>query len=99
MKNNRQKNRNRKNQQSYQNQKSQQNRQKQQPQRRDLMALLANIDITEPMVSVPRDEYDELVYRSALVDFLHMLFKSGGKYATCDLLEKLFTEVDRKEDN
>ena len=86
MKNNQQKNRN------------QQPRQNQQSQRRDLMALMANIDITDGMVSIPRDEYDELLYCSALVDILHHLHQTGGKYAMTDLLENIFKDNDEKED-
>lgn len=87
MKNNQQKNRN------------QHPRQNQQPQRRDLMALMANIDITDGMVSIPRDEYDELQYRSALVDILQRLFETGGRYAIGNLLENIFEESDgEKED-
>lgn len=90
MKNNQQKNRNHQCNQCHQ---------KQQPQRREIAAMLANIDITDNMVSIPRDEYDELVYCSALVDIMHKLYQTGGKYATCDLLEKLFQEPsDEKED-
>lgn len=93
MKNNQQKNRNH------------QPRQNQQPQQhipaevlKRLTVLGADINITEGVtIPVPRDEYDELVYCSALVDILHKLFDVGGKYATCDLLEKLF-QNDEKED-
>lgn len=87
MKNNQQKNRNH------------QPRQNQQPQRREIAAMLANIDITDNMVSIPRDEYDELVYCSALVDIMHKLYQTGGKYATCDLLDKLFQEPSNEKED
>lgn len=94
MKNNQQKNRN------------QQPRQNQQPQRIpvDLMkrmtVLGADINITDGVtIPVPRDEYDELLYCSALVDIMHKLYETGGKYAVCDLLDKLFQEPgNEKED-
>ena len=94
MKNNQQKNRN------------QQPHQNPQPQRIpvDLMkrmtVLGADINITDGVtIPVPRDEYDELLYCSALVDIMHKLYETGGKYAVCDLLDKLFQEPsDKKED-
>ena len=94
MKNNQQKNRN------------QQPHQNPQPQRIpvDLMkrmtVLGADINITDGVtIPVPRDEYDELLYCSALVDIMHKLYETGGKYAVCDLLDKLFQESsDKKED-
>ena len=64
-----------------------------------ISVLGADINITEGVtVPVPREEYDELVYCSALVDILHKLVDVGGKYAACDLLEKLFKTDDEKED-
>ncbi|MBQ6121538.1 MAG: hypothetical protein IJI59_07325 [Clostridia bacterium] len=89
MKNNQQKNRN---------QQCNQCHQKQQPQRREIAAMLANIDITDNMVSIPRDEYDELLYCSALVDILRRLYQTSGKYAAGDLLQNIFKEDDKKED-
>ena len=94
MKNNQQKNRN------------QQPHQNPQPQRIpvDLMkrmtVLGADINITDGVtIPVPRDEYDEMLYCSALVDIMHKLYETGGKYAVCDLLDKLFQESsDKKED-
>lgn len=95
MKNNQQKNRNH------------QPRQNQQPQQRipvemlkRLLVLGADINITEGVtIPVPRNEYDELLYCSALVDIMHKLYETGGKYAVCDLLDKLFQEPsDKKED-
>ena len=95
MKNNQQKNR------------KHQPRQNQQPQQhihaevmKRLTVLGADINISEGVtVPVPREEYDELLYCSALVDILHRLFETGGKYATCDLLEKLFKDIEgEKED-
>ena len=94
MKNNQQKNRN------------QQPRQNQQPQRipvnlmKRMTVLGADINITDGVtIPVPRDEYDELLYCSALVDIMHKLYETGGKYAVCDLLDKLFQEPsDKKED-
>lgn len=94
MKNHQQKNRNH------------QPRQNQQPQRipTDLMkrmtVLGADINITEGVtIPVPRDEYDELLYCSALVDILHMLYETGGKYTACDLLDQFFQDLSgEKED-
>lgn len=94
MKNNQQKNRN------------QQPRQNQQPQRIpvDLMkrmtVLGADINITDGVtIPVPRDEYDELLYCSALVDIMHKLYETGGKYAVCDLLDKLFQEPSNEKED
>lgn len=92
MKNHQQKNRNHQPRQN-------QPRQNQQPQQRDLMAALARIDITDSMVSVPRDEYDELLYCSALVDILRKLYETSGKYAISDLVEKLFKETDNEKED
>ena len=86
---------------------NQQPRQNQHPQQhvpaeviKGVKLIGADINISEDVtVPVPRDEYDELLYCSALVDILHKLFEVGGKYATCDLLEKIFGETDdEKED-
>lgn len=74
-------------------------RRNQQPQQRNLTAALARIDITDNTVSVPRDEYDELLYSSALMDILHRLFDAGYDYAMGDLLRKIFKEANgEKED-
>ena len=93
VKNNQQKNRNH------------QPRQNQQPQQpipaevlKRLTVLGADINISEGVtIPVPREEYDELVYCSALVDILHTLYETSGKYAMSDLLEKIFKD-DEKED-
>lgn len=88
MKNNQQKNRN------------------QQPQRipadvvKRLTVLGADINITDGVtIPVPRDEYDELLYCSALVDILHKLYDSVGKYAAGDLLEKIFQKPDNEKED
>ena len=86
MKNNQQKNRNN------------QPRNNQQPRQRDLTAVMAKIDITDDVVTVSRDEYDELLYCSALVDILQRLHQTSGKYAMCDLLENIFKDDSEKED-
>ena len=78
---------------------NQQKNRNQQPQRREIATMLANIDITDGMVSVPRDEYDELLYCSALVDILHQLYKVSGKYAMTDLLENIFKDEETDEKN
>lgn len=69
----------------------------QQPQRREIATMLANIDITDGMVSISRDEYDELLYCSALVDILHKLYETSGKYAMSDLLEKIFKDGEKED--
>ena len=95
MKNNQQKNRNH---QPRQNQHSQQHIPAEVLKR--LTVLGADININEGvMVPVPREEYDELLYCSALVDILHLLFETGGKYATCDLLEKIFKDDDKEKED
>lgn len=93
MKNNQQKNRN------------QQPHQNPQPQRipvdlmKRMMVLGADINITDGVtIPVPRDEYDELLYCSALVDIMHKLYETGGKYAVCDLIDKLFQEPGNEKE-
>ena len=93
MKNNQHKNRN---QQPCQNQQSQRTPV-------DLMkrmtVLGANINITNGVtIPVPRDEYDELLYCSALVDILRRMYESGNKYAMSDLLEKIFMEPNNEKE-
>lgn len=93
MKNNQQKNRN------------QQPRQNQQPQcipvdlMKRMTVLGADINITDGVtIPVPRDEYDEMLYCSILVDIMHKLYETGGKYAVCDLLDKLFHEPGNEKE-
>ena len=63
-----------------------------------MTVLGADINITDGVtIPVPRDEYDELLYCSALVDVLHRLYKTSGKYAMSDLLENIFKD-EKKED-
>lgn len=59
----------------------------------------ADININDDRVSVPRDDYDTLLYSAALVDILERLYKASGKYAVADLLVNLFGDNDdEKED-
>lgn len=92
MKNNQQKNRNHK---------PRQNQPSKSPIPAEVMKRLTvlgtDINITEgTTIPVPRDEYDELLYCSALVDILHRLYLTSGKYAMSDLLENIFKS--EKED-
>ena len=94
MKNNQQKNRNH---QPRQNQKPQQHAPVEVLKR--LSVLGADINITDSVtIPVPRDEYDELLYCSVLVDILHKLYDTVGKYAVCDLLDKLFQEPGNEKE-
>ena len=92
--------------QNNQKNRNQQPHQNQQPQRSpaDLMKRLtvlgADINITDGVtIPVPRDEYDELLYCSALVDILRKLYDAVGKYATGDLLEKIFQKPDNEKED
>lgn len=85
---------------------NQQPHQNQQPQRspadmmKRLTVLGADINITDGVtIPVPRDEYDELLYNSALVDILRKLYDAVGKYATGDLLEKIFQKPDNEKED
>ena len=58
----------------------------------------ADISIGEEItISIPRSEYDDLMYNAALVDILHRLYKASGKYAMTDLLVNIF-KGDEAED-
>ena len=95
MKNNQQKNRNH------------QPRQNRQPQQhipaevmKRLTVLGADINISEGVtVPVPREEYDELLYCSALVDILHRLYENGYDYTMSDLLKHIFKETDKEKED
>lgn len=64
---------------------------------RDLTALTTTIDIIDDLVNVPRDEYESLIYKAAMLDFIRVAFKGFGKYAIADLIAALFT-TNKKED-
>lgn len=76
---------------------NQQPRQNQQPRFHDIAAMLADINITADTVNVTRDEYDELLYCSALVDILRRLHKTSGKYAMSDLMENIFKDEEKED--
>lgn len=67
------------------------------PQRHNVAAMLADINIALDTVNISRDEYDELLYCSALVDILHRLYKTSGKYAMSDLLESIFKDEEKED--
>lgn len=50
-------------------------------------------------VNVPQDKYDELLYRSALVDILHHLYKTSNKYAVIDLVEWIFNDLSEDKND
>lgn len=61
--------------------------------------LGTGISISEPStVTLTREEYDGLMFCSALVDILQWLYSSAGKYAMCDLLENIFKDDDDDEE-
>lgn len=64
---------------------------------RDLTALTTTIDIIDDLVNVPRDEYESLVYKAAMLDVIRAAFEGVGKYAVADLIAVLFT-TNKKED-
>lgn len=57
----------------------------------------ADINISDNRVSVPRDEYDSLLYSAALMDILERLYKARDKYAVGDLLANIFSENEKEE--
>lgn len=60
----------------------------------------ADISISEETtVTIPRSEYDDLMYSAALLDILHRLYKTVGKYTMGDLLANIFSgDEAEKED-
>ena len=85
-------------QKNHRNQQPHQNRQNQQPRPHDIAAMLADISISEGVtIPVPRDEYDELLYCSALVDILRRLHKNDNDYAMKDLLENIFDDEEKED--
>lgn len=56
------------------------------------------IGIIENTVTIPREEYNELVYNQTAFDILRQVYVSKGKYIACDILEALFSECDETEE-
>ena len=53
----------------------------------------------EITISITRDEYDDLMYSAVLLDILHRLYKTVGKYTMGDLLANIFSgDEAEKED-
>lgn len=67
-------------------------------QRKPMAAVMTIEKVQE--ITIPRDEYDELMYCSVLLDTVERLYKATDKYAVYDLLENLFDDADKlkKED-
>lgn len=55
-------------------------------------AILDITDTDSNMLAVPREEYEELLWRSALLDIMAFMLNNGQKYAAYDMFENMFFE-------
>ncbi len=84
-----------KNNQKNRNHQSRQNHSCHYNQRKPMAAVMTIEKMQE--ITIPRDEYDELMYRAVLLDVLERLHKAEGKYAVTDLLDNIFSEAEKIE--
>lgn len=65
-------------------------------QRKPMAAVMTVEKVQE--IAITRDEYNELMYRAMLLDVLERLHKTEGKYAVTDLLDNIFSEAKKIEE-
>ena len=65
----------------------------------EIIQLGADINIgSSAEITIPREEYDRLKYQDALLDILHRVYKTRGKYTMSELLETFFKESNETAD-
>ena len=65
----------------------------------EIIQLGVDINIgSSAEITIPREEYDRLKYQDALLDILHRVYKTSGKYTMGELLETFFKKSNETAD-